>query len=260
MHQRHQQLLNFLDADGELSVQNLADRLGASEATIRRDLQALQDQQKLTRTLGGAKRYEGDSLVRRTFEGKRERMRAEKEAIACAAAKLVEPGMSLAIDSGTTTWRLAIQLRKMSGLTIFTTALPVIEELGANDEHLVHLTGGTFRLENLDFVGPNAVRGFESLHADIAFISVDSIRPGLGAFSLDEESAAVSAAMAAQASRTVLLADHTKVYGEGAHRTLTRDQIDLLIMDAGASAETRTALQAEPFDLEWVTSPSLKRS
>src|SRR5208283_2492408 len=99
MKTRQEQLISLLEERGEIGVERLVELLNVSEATVRRDLTVLQDAGVLVRTFGAARLVKEVSLVARTFNARRESQRAEKERIAQMAAQLVQPGMSVALDS-----------------------------------------------------------------------------------------------------------------------------------------------------------------
>ena len=85
--------------------------------------------------------------------------------------------------------------------------------------------------------------------ADIAFVGADSFVPGKGAFSVDEESAALAAAIARCADRKVVVIDHGKLGAKGCCRILASKEIDCLVTDGGLDAKLRKALEREPFKL-----------
>jgi DeoR/GlpR family transcriptional regulator of sugar metabolism len=243
--ERHGTLTSLLEARGETELHELATTLGASEATVRRDLSRLEAQGRIVRTHGGARLREAPSLLTRTFEQRRKTLREEKEKIAQAAAQLVQPGMTIALDSGTTVWRVAVALKGKTPLTIVTSALAPVEELGAIPDISIHQTGGCFRLENLDFVGAAAVAALSGFRADIAFIGADSVVPGRGIYSINEWGAVIAAAIAACAKQVVVVADHTKFNAPGTYLILPLNRVNRLIMDAGLPAKRRIELTKE---------------
>ncbi len=249
MNQRQIDLIKLLEQEGELHIEAMTKGLDASEATIRRDLIALEESGHIVRTFGGARVISAPSLVASTFEQKREIMRKEKEQIARRAADLVKPGMVVAIDSGTTAWRLAAALQDKAPLNIITSALAVFEELGAVENISIFCTGGKFRLQNLDFVGAPTIESFGRLHADIAFLGADSMLPGRGAYSLDEQSADVARAIASVADVKVLLADHAKIGSHGCFQVLGADEIDYFITDGGIDAAVKEELEQSHYKL-----------
>lgn len=246
---RLQEMLALLGQRAEMDVPTLAERLSVSEATIRRDLATLEKSGKLIRTFGGARLREESSLVARTFGEKRLYSRGEKEQIARAAAVLVEPGMVVALDTGTTVWRVAAALRGKGPLTILTSSLPVIEELGAVDANKIICAGGEFRAENLDFVGTATTTAFDRLRADIVFLGADSLIPGQGLFSMEQESANTIVILGRIADRRIVVADHSKFTKKGVYLALKQDDIGCVITDAGIDAETREQLSSAPYEL-----------
>ena len=249
LEQRHLRLLAFLEERGEVDAHSLVRELGVSKSTLRRDLERLEKAGRLARTFGGARWPEPASLVVRAFGEKRTRMQAEKEMIARAAARVVEPGMVVALDSGTTVWRVAAALKDKAPLTVLTSALAPVEELGAVEGIVIHFVGGRFRPTNLDFVGSTTVEGYRELHADLAIVGADSFIPGKGAYSLDEASAAVAAAVAGCAERKVVVADHSKIDAKGCCLILPSKGIDFLITDNGIAPAFERRLRDESFEL-----------
>ncbi len=233
--ERHKQIMDLLVERGDMAVLELVRALNASEATIRRDLTRLQSAGKLIRTPGGARPLAEASLVIRTFQEKAERMRGAKEQIARRAVELVKPGMVLALDSGTTVWRMAALLKNKAPLTVLTNGLAVIEELGAVPGITIYCAGGRLNAQNLDFVGNWSIWGALALRADLAFLGADSLIPGQGLFSADEASAQSSAALAACAVRRIVLADSTKINARGCYRVLAAHEIHTVVLDAGVT-------------------------
>ncbi len=249
MNERRKRIVRLLEERGEVAVSDLLNELGASEATVRRDLAILDDAGSLTRTFGGARMKEAPSLVVRTLEQKLHVMRAEKERIARRAAKLVEPGTSVGLDSGSTVWRVAAALKEKAPLDVVTNALPVIEELGAVDGMQINCVGGRFRRANLDFVGNEALGALGSLHVNVAFLGIDSLIPGRGIFADSQEDALGHKAVGEIADVCVVVADHTKVNTRGVYLGLGVEQIDYVIMDDGFDGEARATMEADPYDL-----------
>lgn len=239
---RQNKIMDRLGTVAECSVLELVRLTGASEATVRRDLLEMEKQGMLLRTFGGARRVEKQSMVLRTFDQRSSRCREAKERIAEVAVKLVSPGMTLIIDSGTTCWNFAARLKSIAPLRIVTSALAVVDALGGTPKIELNLVGGCFRIDNLDFIGPLALENLRSFHADIAFLGCDSLTPGRGAFAEDVNSAAVSREMARCAERTVILCDRSKFRNCGCHRLFAPDEIDTVVTDGPA-----TEFSNEPF-------------
>lgn len=247
--QRETRLLELLSEKGEADIAVLSGELGASEATIRRDLARLEKRRLVTRTRGGARLSEPLSLVARSLEGKKHEMRQEKERIARKAAEMVQPGMKIIVDSGSTTWLLAAHLKTKAPLHVVTTALTVIEELGSVEGVEIFAMGGQFNRRNMDFVGSATVGAFAYLHVDLAFLASDCLIPGRGTFADTAEGANILKAMAQCADCVVIVADHTKMNRRGLFLALDPSMIHCLIMDAGVGDDERLLLEQEPYQL-----------
>jgi DeoR/GlpR family transcriptional regulator of sugar metabolism len=250
--ERHRKLISLLETERELVIPALIQQLGASEATIRRDLSILEDRGILIRTIGGARLRDTPSLVARTFEERVKRCRKEKEAIAHAAGELVKPGMVVAIDSGTTSWRVAAALRKKGPLTVITSALGVIEELGSAPDITLFLMGGQFRKFNLDFVGSTVIEQIAQIYADIAFLGADSLLFGKGLFANDYITSLVSKALSRSCRKCVVVADHTKIDTQGTFLAVPLENIHQVITDSGVGEALRQRLEREPYELSIV--------
>ena len=249
INQRQKKMLDLFEERGDVGRATLVKELNVSEATIRRDLHALEETGLLIRTLGGGKLLRNSSLVVQTFEKKRAEMREQKERIAQKAASLVKTGMVVGLDSGTTIWRIAAALKETIPLQILTSSLTPIEELGAVETISIYLAGGVFRPENLDFIGSHVVGAFSKLHADIAFIGADSFIPGKGVYCFDESSATVTNALACCADVKVLVVDHLKFDVKGCWQVLPSSQIDYIVTDSGINKSMLKRLKQESYQL-----------
>lgn len=246
---RHDQILDLLKEAKEIDIRTMARKFNISLATARRDLSILESEGKLLRTFGGARAKVELSLVVKTFGEKQAIMNEAKLKMARAAAGLIKPGMKLMLDSGTTIWAVARQIKNIAPLTIITPSVAVIEELGARDGITLFCSGGKFRPANLDFSGPQAQAAFAPFAADIAFISVDQLIPERGGYANDQESASMIQAMSQHAVKRIVLADHVKIGSSGLILALDNKKIDALITDAGVSAAQRRLLMKQHYKL-----------
>jgi len=228
---RQKIILESIQKYSEVKVSRLVELTGAAVATIRRDLLEMERRNLLVRTFGGARAVDAPSLVERTFEERLRHANEEKMRIAVKASELVEPGMNIVIDSGTTCWTLVKHLKDKAPLRIFTSALAVIEALGSVEGIEINLVGGRFRIDNLDFFGPSSIKAFSQFRVDIAFLSCDGLLPDKGAFSHDYETAAISQAMIECADKHVLLCDSTKIGRSATYLIMQPREIDFLVTD-----------------------------
>jgi DeoR/GlpR family transcriptional regulator of sugar metabolism len=235
---RHQLILRELRANGPVTATALAQTLGVSTATIRRDLLHLDAQGLLTRVYGGAAPAPGhdDPFV----EVASVRV-AQKDAIAMRAAELVADGQTVLLDIGTTTHRLARQLRGRS-LTVITSSLAVFEEL-ADDAGIQLLLGGMLRREYRSLVGFLTEDNLRQVHADRLFLGTSGVRPDGRVMDTTVIEVPVKRAMIAASDQVILLADSAKFPGSGMASVCGPEDLDTVVTDAPADARTAARLR-----------------
>ena len=237
--ERRRQILDVLATDARAEVPALALRFGVSESTIRRDLQVLSQDGAVERTRGGAV---PSSRFEPSFREKETANRAQKVAIARAAANLVQAGQTVFLDAGTSTLELARVLRTRTDVTVATNSIPIAVELA---QHLrLIITGGQVKEQTLAMVGPLAERAIEQMHVDIAFLGMNGVAAGAGLTTPTWEEAATKARMIAAGRTAVVLADSSKLGAVSFARVAGLDEVDLLVTDDGAPAGEVEAIQA----------------
>jgi DeoR/GlpR family transcriptional regulator of sugar metabolism len=241
--QRHKLIVDEVRRQGAVRVSELTELLEVSEMTVRRDLDALAAAGLLEKVHGGATLRGGLSAEEPGFEAKSHRQLKEKEAIARAAARLVEPGQSIGLTAGTTTWRLAHHLAQVSGLTVVTNSIQVADVLHREPrpDLTVVLTGGV-RTPSDALVGPIALTAIRSLHLDLLFMGVHGVVADAGVTTPNLLEAETNRALVAASARLAVVADHTKWGVRGLSRIAGLDEIDVFISDRGLDADARAAI------------------
>ena len=236
---RHGLILDALRTDGTATVSELALRLGASEATIRRDLIQLDDEGLLRRVYGGAAPIDDRDDP---FVDVAEFRVAEKDAIARQCAELVHDGETVLLDIGTTAHRVARQLRGRS-LTVVTSNLAVYEELADDTSIQLVLLGGMLRREYRSLVGFLTEDNLRQVHADRLFLGTSGVRPGGQVMDTTVVEVPVKRAMIAASDQVVLVADADKFPGTGVARVCGPEELDVVVTNAGADPATTAALR-----------------
>lgn len=244
--QRRHEILALLRREPVKSYAQLAEVLGVSHMTVRRDAQALADQGGVRLTQGGVAAAHSMGIEPPRTEKVRART-PEKSAIAREAARLVEDSMAVYLDAGTTIAMLAPLLLERRDLTVVTndlsTAVALLDHPGVE----LIMIGGRVDRANHSTHGRMAAVGLAELTFDLAFISCSSwdIRRGLTTpveAKVDPKRAAMHAA-----ARSVLVADSTKYGSYATHRVALLDELDVLVTDDGLGGATVELLQeAEP--------------
>lgn len=237
--ERQRKIVDILGSAERAQVDELAEQLGVSASTIRRDLQLLSSRGAVERTHGGVL---PPSRFEPSFREKETEHLAQKRAIAQMAARLVQPGHTVFLDGGTTTLELARMLRGRSDVTIASNSVPIAVEL-ASHARLI-LTGGSVKESTLALVGPIAERSIEQMHVDIAFIGTNGVSAAGGFTTPTWEEAATKTRMIRAGRMAVVLADGSKLGSITFAHVATIDEVDLLITDEGASASEIEALRS----------------
>lgn len=243
---RHEQLLKLLREEGVLPVGQIAQRLGVSEATARRDLNDLDNAGRLTRVYGGAV---ARGPVERPFAEEDVDDRADKDAIARTAAATVEDGEVVLLDIGTTTLQLARRLHGRS-ITVATSNLAVYEELKDDPEVSLVLLGGQVRRNYRSLVGHLTESSLRHLYADRLFLGTSGVLPDGRVLDTTDVEVPVKQAMLASARHVVLLATARKFPGTGTARVCGPQELDALITNHASDPGTLAVFREAGVEVE----------
>ncbi|WP_203236673.1 DeoR/GlpR family DNA-binding transcription regulator [Nocardia panacis] len=247
--QRWNRLLELLADSGRLSVEEAAERLGVSPATVRRDFTALAEQQLATRTHGGVV---ATSVAYELPTRYRQSGGEAKQRIAEYTAALVDPSAVVGFNGGTTTTAVA---RALAGrpdlgksaddqLTIVTNALNIAGEMVLRPHLRTICLGGVARRESYELHGPLAERALAELHLDELILGVNAISAAGGAQCRHLDEAGVNTEMVRRSHHVIVVATADKLEKTALARICALEDIDLLITDAAADPTALTALRA----------------
>ena len=239
--ERRAELERLVAADGYIASADVAQRLGVSEMTVRRDLRLLEQEGVLRRVAGGA--TIADAGV--PFERRDEVGAAQKRAIAGLAAAEAQGAEVVALDAGTTVAAVAPLLH---GSTIVTHSLPVIEALSREPEPRLIAAGGHYQPDTRCFAGPLAEETLRGVRCDVALLSATAV--GLdGLWGTNVLDAAIKRVLARQSSRVVLLADADKLERTSVVRIADLGIVDVLITDGRADSDVVARFEAAGIDV-----------
>lgn len=214
---------------GTVAIGALATELGVSHETIRRDIRLLVDRGELIR-LHGAVRHP-DTGREAPFERRlRENVEA-KRAIARHAARMVEDGDSVMMDTGTTTSVFARELLGKRGLTVVTNSSDVARTLATVNGNRVYMAGGELDGDNGAAFGRSAcafVAGFNVRHA---VISIAAVNPATGFMDYRLDEAEFARIVLERGEHRVVLTDSTKFLKTALVRVAGLDEVDLIVTD-----------------------------
>ncbi|ADP83576.1 DeoR/GlpR family DNA-binding transcription regulator [Pseudofrankia inefficax] len=235
-------ILQRLNEAGSVGVDELAERLNLSRASIRRDLHLLEQQQLLTRTHGGAVAsgvlYE---LPMRYRGGQRHEA---KRAIAQRVASLLGDDVtSLGINGGSTTTEVARMIASRAGLRVVTSALNIASELAVRSNIELVVCGGSVRGESYELVGPLADLTLSNINVDVAVVGVDGVDAHAGFTTHHEVEAYTNRALLRSAERVIVVADSSKIGKRGFAKISEIAAAADLVTDSGIGADDLAALE-----------------
>ena len=228
---RQLQLLKEVQARRSATVEQLAETLGVTLQTVRRDVQRLADEGLLTRFHGGV-RVPG-STVENIAHTQREALNAGATArIAQRVAREIPNNCSLILNIGTTTEAVARALLHHRGLRVITNNLNVAATLSSNPDCEVIVAGGVLRSRDRGIVGETAVDFMRQFKVDIAVIGISGIEADGSLRDFDYREVKVAQTIIAQSRQVWLAADHSKFNRPAMVQLAQLAQIDRLFTDA----------------------------
>jgi DeoR family transcriptional regulator, glycerol-3-phosphate regulon repressor len=205
--QRHERIMAEMMATAQLRVGDLAADLQVSTETIRRDLYELEERGLINRTHGGAVRPFGTEP---SLSERHKLMVREREAIAAATVKFIEPNEVIAIGAGATTTHVA---RRMSAecrdITVIAHSFSVATVLSANPTIRVIMCPGRYNGREGMMAGAEAIEFLNSYNVNRAILSITGITAE-GLADAEADAALVYKAMVNRAAETIIAADHAK--------------------------------------------------
>ena len=247
--ERRQKIVAWVNAKGQTQVEELAAQFNTSEVTIRKDLAALAQQGVLIRQFGGAVPVPSPSTDTSAAKGFHRSAPPQPTAnpktsvIGKQAAELVKPGTKLVIDCGSTTATVLPYLTQINDLVVMTNTLSTANFLTQSEkEPTVLMVGGTWDGQSQSFQGAMAEQLVSAYSFDIAFIGAAGIDVNRGTTTFNEL-IGVTRAMAAAASKVVILASSKKLTHKMPNLELGWEQISVLITDDGISNQDKLKIE-----------------
>lgn len=221
----------------ELKVEELARMLDVSPLSIRRDLNQLNEEKIIIRTHGGCM-IAGRAALETDYHLKVGHHFSLKESIGRVAADQIDPGSTLLINDGSTTFHLATYLGNKAPLTVYTNSLAMIAELGRVRDIELYILGGKYVSDLYSLRGSLTEHVLELLSIDIAFLGADAVDEEGRCLTSSPEEANLTKAMLRSGRRKILLVDHTKLKAEGHFVYGTLQEFDLWITSKGLDEVT----------------------
>ena len=238
---RQARIQRLIEEKGIVKVTELSKLFGVTELTIRRDFDMLEKRGVLERTHGGAI-LRGRLKVEPLYAEKNQKYRTQKEKIGIAVGKIIEPGDTLLINTGSTNTQV---LRHLSGknLRVITSNANALVEI-ENPEIEVILTGGLFRRQSNSLIGDLTHTILKNVCGSKTIIGVDGISIRFGLTTPIQEEAAVARLMIDQTlGPVIVVADSSKMGVVSNFVTAPIDKVNILITDEGIKSGFKKELE-----------------
>jgi DeoR family transcriptional regulator, glycerol-3-phosphate regulon repressor len=238
---RHGDILKLLEIDGSMAVSDLAERLGVSLETIRRDIKPLAESGAVLRMHGGVALP--SALGEAPFEKRMREMSAAKKKIAECVARTITDGESLMLDTGTTTSFLARELLGHRRLTVITNSSDIARVLASVNGNRVYMAGGEIRPDSGAVFGLSAIDFIIRFSVDHAIISAGSVDPsGILDYALVE--AEFARTVLSRGRRKLVVTDSSKFTRSGLIHVCGFGDLSEIVTEAAPPADIASAIRA----------------
>jgi DeoR/GlpR family transcriptional regulator of sugar metabolism len=236
-------VLELLDTRDSVQVSKLAAEFLVSEVTVRQDLAELARQRLVVRVRGGVRALQqGQSEV--AFDARLRLQAREKRAIARAAAALVGDGEAVALDSSTSAYYLALELRHKRELIVVTNGLLVAGALADAPGVSVLVTGGLLRLPALSLVGEQAIELVRTTYINTGFFGARGLSLDRGLMDLHPEEVRLKKELVNVSEGVVGICDRTKWQRDALLSFVSTDRVHAIVTDIGAPTAEVAAWRA----------------
>lgn len=250
--ERMKLVYNYVKERGSAQIKELAQIYNVSEATIRRDLDDLERQGLLERTHGGAILLSYGTSFERAYIEKAQLQLAEKRKIGERAAKFVKDGDTVFLDSGTTSYQLALNLAGKKNITVITYDLFIATNIEFDESCTLIVTGGIKRGKYNVLVG-NVVENFiRNLKVDKVFLTADAVDLDFGVSNANFMEAGIKSSLVRAGHIVYLVADSTKFGKSALVKVCEISDLDVIITNEDLPRDIHDKLGGLPLNLTLV--------
>lgn len=246
---RHEQILSMLNQQDMVTVSTFCDTFGCSESTIRNDLNYLEEAGLLLRVLGGAKKAETTPIIAKS---KRESafLTSKQQIAEFTIQQMIPPNTTIILDAGTTTREIAKALvQRAIPVTVLTSSLDIVTILSTSDNIRLYAFGGFYDSERCAFYDISIEQYTKNMHADLFFMGINGVSPRAGFTIASKDEMTTKKAFMNIATRTIAVADHSKLGHNGLLGISDFERVKTLVTDAQASADHVLELRESGLDV-----------
>ncbi len=233
-------MLSLLEVEKTATIQHLAEELGVSQETIRRDVKVMEETGHLQRYHGGVRLP--DNIFEAPFRQRQHKQADAKERIGARTAQFIQNNQSVMIEGTTTALWVARHLTYQRNLSVITNGLDIARELTGRNNNSVYFAGGQLSEDTLSTLEKTTISYLAQFTPDIVIIGASAIHPETGITEYTHPEALVAKAMIKQASKCIVVADDTKFNQRALVKVCDINQIDILVTSAEPDDELKKSL------------------
>ncbi|MBV7391899.1 DeoR/GlpR family DNA-binding transcription regulator [Enterococcus sp. ALS3] len=241
--ERKNKILHEVITKGEISINQLADELGVTTETIRKDVSFLDEKNLIEKKHGLVTKV--NTFFENEFSVKENTQLPEKIKVAEMALNFIPENAAILLDTSTTVLQLAKLLVMRDDLTIVTNSLQISQVL-ANSDNQILLTGGLYRKKSNSYVGDWAIQAIKEMNLDVAFLGCDGFS-ATGPTIRSYQELEIKKIMVEQSKKNIVLADSAKLKNTGLYSYVDYQNLDVVIVERNLTEVERQAFPEELF-------------
>ncbi len=245
---RRQKILELLEKNGKVRVSELSRLFDISDVTIRLDLTELEKSGLLERIHGGAVST-NKAYYNMNFSERISRFEKEKREIAKAAAEKIQDNDTVIMNSGTTTYFIAQELKKKKALTVVTNSISIAQELAHLPNFNIILLGGSYNYQYQFTYGDDTIRQLQNYKTDKLILCVDGVSNAFGLTTQHYQEAEVNRVMLGRVNQVIVVADFSKIGRENFATISSLEAVDTLITNHSANREELASISGMGIDV-----------
>lgn len=245
--ERQLEIFELAKTNDVLKLKDLTDKFNISIETLRRDLSVLEKQGKIQKIYGGiklAETYSGEPLMQNRMENKLE----IKEIIGKKCSEFVIEGDCIFLDSGSTTYHIAKNIKTIKNLIVITNSIPIVNELINSDVEVI-IIGGKLRHNESSIVAYDYLFNFGTLNISKSFICAGGITLDKGISDYNMYEAITRKKILEISNEVFVAADSSKLGRDVPINICGIDKVNYVITDSSLDSSIETSFKDSPCEL-----------
>ena len=252
---RHKFILDMVRSDGKVQVVDLARQFDVTEVTIRRDLVYLEKKGLLKKTYGGAV-MAGSNDFDVSVKHRHTKNLSAKKNIGKLASTIINDGDNIYLEAGSTCYEIVPYLADFKNLTIITNSLLLMNRLHEQTQHKIIITGGQYRPDRMDMIGPAAEVTISQLSGFIAFTGADDISIDTGISGADISTVSFTKQILRKATKSIFVGTKAKFDKAALYKIADLRELDYIVTDHQLSEKWHHAARENNIRLIYPNEPS----